>query len=75
MEVKKKLRCPIAAPGAMIAALIGLVMTIINITKGDWINALVAFGLMMIAMPFIRIVFMVHSTNDRLDEIEQKLNK
>ncbi len=60
-------------PGAVIAALIGISGVVYAIKQGDWIAASMFFGLFMMATPFIRFVLMVHSANDRLDELERKL--
>ena len=75
MEAKKKLRCPLGVPGGIIAALIGLVGIILNIINFNGFNLAVSFGLFIIAMPFVRVTLMVHSANDRLDELESKLGK
>ena len=75
MEEKKKLRCPMGVPGAVIAALIGIAGILYTVKHGDWIAASMFFGLFMMAAPFIRFVLMVHSANDRLDELEKKLDK
>jgi hypothetical protein len=73
MEEKKKLRCPMGVPGAVIAALIGIAGVVYTLKQGDWIAAAMFFGLFMMATPFIRFVLMVHDANDRLDELEKKL--
>ena len=75
MEAKKILRCPLGVPGGIIAALIGLVGIILNIINFNGFNLAVSFGLFIIAMPFVRVTLMVHSANDRLDELESKLGK
>jgi hypothetical protein len=77
MEPKKKLRCPLGVPGAIISALIGLAGIIMNIVNFDTFNLLVSIALLLLAMPFVRVTMMVHSANDRLDAIEEhlKLNK
>ncbi|MEI6122011.1 MAG: hypothetical protein WCQ95_00145 [Bacteroidota bacterium] len=75
MEKKKKLRCPIGVPAGIIAALIGLTGVIYNIIIKDWWAAITSFGLLLLAMPFVRIILMVHSANDRLDELESKTQK
>jgi len=77
MKTKKKLRCPIGIPGGILAALIGLIGTVVNIINPNWHGLLSSLALLLLAMPFIRITMMVHSANDRLDEIEEqlKLNK
>lgn len=75
MEKKKKLRCPLGIPGGIIAALVGLILLIVNLLHGDYLNALLAFALMLLGLPFVRVTMMVHLANDRLDEIEEKLNK
>ncbi|HAL64710.1 MAG: hypothetical protein XD81_0850 [Bacteroidetes bacterium 38_7] len=74
MEKKKKLRCPLGIPGGIIAALVGLILLIVNLINGDYLNALLAFALMLLGLPFVRVTMMVHLANDRLDEIEEKLN-
>jgi len=73
METKKKLRCPLGVPGAIIAALIGLIGVVANIVTFNWLGLITSFGLLLIALPFMRITMMVHSANDRLDELESKI--
>ena len=73
MEEKKKLRCPLGVPGGIIAALIGLIGVIVNIIDFNWFDLLSSFALLLLAMPFVRVTMMVHSANDRLDELENKL--
>jgi putative effector of murein hydrolase LrgA (UPF0299 family) len=73
MEKKKKLRCPLGVPGGIIAALIGLTGVIVNIVNFNWFELITSFALLLLAMPFVRVTMMVHSANDRLDELESKL--
>ena len=73
MEAKKKLRCPLGVPGAIIAALIGLVGIVLNIVTFNWFELVTSLALVLVALPFIRITMMVHSANDRLDELERKI--
>jgi putative effector of murein hydrolase LrgA (UPF0299 family) len=73
MEEKKKLRCPLGVPGGIIAALIGLIGVVVNIVNFNWFELVTSFALLLLAMPFIRVTMMVHSANDRLDELENKL--
>ncbi len=72
MEEKKKLRCPLGVPGGIIASLIGLIGIILNIINFNWFELLTSFALLMLAMPFIRVTMMIHTANDRLDELEKK---
>ncbi len=72
MEEKKKLRCPLGVPGGIIASLIGLIGIIVNIINFNWFELLTSFALLMLAMPFIRVTMMIHTANDRLDELEKK---
>ena len=75
MEAKKKLRCPLGVPGGIIAALIGLAGIVMNIINFNGFNLAISFGLFIMAMPFVRVTLMVHSANDRLDELESKIGK
>lgn len=75
MEEKKKLRCPLGIPGGIIAALIGLIGVIVNIINFNWFELITSFALLLLALPFVRVTMMVHMANDRLDEIENKLEK
>ncbi len=75
METKKKLRCPIGVPSGILAALIGLIGVIINIIHFNWFELLTSLALLLLAMPFVRIIMMMHSANDRLDELEAKRNE
>lgn len=75
MEKKKKLRCPIGVPAGIIAALLGLTGIIYNSINFNLEGLLPSIGLFLIAMPFVRIIMMVHSANDRLDELESKIGK
>ena len=75
MEAKKKLRCPIGIPAGIVAALIGLTGVIVNSITFNWFQLMISFGLLLLSMPFVRITMMVHSANDRLDELESKLGK
>lgn len=69
---KKPLRCPMGVPGGIIAALTGLAGIIISAMNSEWLTMALSFGLLMVSLPFVRITMMVHSANDRLDELEKK---
>ena len=73
MEAKKKLRCPLGIPGAIIATLIGLVGIVLNIVTFNWFELVTSLALVLVALPFMRITMMVHSANDRLDELESRI--
>jgi hypothetical protein len=75
MEEKKKLRCPLGVPGGILAAVIGLAGVVINIMNQHWFGMLTSLGLVLVALPFVRITMMVHKSNDRLDELEKKIQK
>ena len=75
MENKKKLRCPMGVPGGVLAALIGLVGAVYSAIQSEWITFSLFFGLFMLASPFIRFIMMVHSANDRLDELEKRMDQ
>ena len=70
MEKKKKLRCPLGIPGGMIATLIGLVGIVVNIMDFNWFNLAISAALFLLGAPFMRVTMMIHSANDRLDELE-----
>lgn len=70
----KKLRCPLGVPGGIVAALIGLIGIIINVVDLNWLGIATSAALLLIALPFVRVTMMIHSANDRLDEIEKKLS-
>jgi len=72
---KQPLRCPMGVPGGIIAALTGLAGIIISAVNGEWLTLALSAGLLLIALPFIRVTMMVHSANDRLDELEKKTSK
>ena len=72
MEVKKKLRCPLGVPGGILAAMIGLIGIVLNIIHFSWFEMLISIALLLLATPFVRVTMMVHSANDRLDELESK---
>ncbi|PKP31324.1 MAG: hypothetical protein CVT99_09240 [Bacteroidetes bacterium HGW-Bacteroidetes-16] len=75
MEAKKKLRCPLGVPGGILAALIGLTGVVVNIIHFNWFELITSLALLLLAMPFVRVMMMVHAANDRLDELESKMNK
>jgi hypothetical protein len=75
MEKKKKLRCPIGIPGGIIATILAITGIVLNSLDFNWFGLLISIALLLVAMPFIRIIMMVHSANDRLDEIESKLKE
>ncbi len=75
METKKKLRCPLGIPGGMIATLIGLVGIIFYSMNFEWMGLITSIALFLIGGPFVRVTMMVHSANDRLDELESKTGK
>ncbi|MDO9510986.1 MAG: hypothetical protein Q7J34_04445 [Bacteroidales bacterium] len=75
MEQKKKLRCPMGVPGGIIAAIIGLVGIIVNSIDFCWISLLTSIALFLIAAPFVRVTMMIHTANDRLDELERKMKE
>ncbi|QKG79642.1 hypothetical protein [Tenuifilum thalassicum] len=74
-ETKKPLRCPLGVPGGVIAALIALVGVVVSILQTDWFQLGLSLALLLIAMPFVRVTMMVHSANDRLDAIEEKMKE
>ena len=73
MENKKKLRCPIGMPAGIISALLGITGIIGNSIDFNWLGLITSIALLLLAMPFVRIIMMVHSANDRLDELESKI--
>ena len=73
MEAKKKLRCPLGIPGAVLASIIAIIGIVVNIVHFNWFELLTSFGLLLVALPFMRVTMMVHSANDRLDELENKV--
>ena len=75
MEEKKKLRCPLGVPGGILATLIGLAGIILNSVNFNLSGLLVSIALFLMGAPFVRITMMVHSANDRLDELESKMNQ
>ncbi len=79
MEGKKKLRCPLGVPGGIIAALIGLSGMVCSLMHTDlpyaWHGFAISLALFLIGGPFVRITMMVHAANDRLDELEKKIDK
>jgi hypothetical protein len=36
---------------------------------------MISIALFLLAMPFVRVTMMIHSANDRLDELEKRLSK
>jgi len=75
MEQKKKLRCPIGIPAGIFAAVIGIIGIVYNSINFNWFELITSIALLMLAMPFVRIIMMVHSANDRLDDLESKIQK
>ncbi|PKP08267.1 MAG: hypothetical protein CVU09_16390 [Bacteroidetes bacterium HGW-Bacteroidetes-4] len=74
MMEKKKLRCPLGVPGGIFAALMGLVGVVVNIINFNLFGLITSLALMFLGLPFVRVTMMIHSANDRLDAIEEKLN-
>ena len=79
MEAKKKIRCPLGVPGGIVAALIGLAGMVCSLMHLDmpyaWHGFAVSLALFLIAGPLVRITMMIHSANDRLDELEKNMDK
>ncbi|MFA6582393.1 MAG: hypothetical protein WCS79_11355 [Paludibacter sp.] len=75
MQEKKKLRCPLGVPGGVIATLLGLVGIVANIIHFEWLGLITSTALFLLGAPFVRFVLMVHDANDRLDELERKINE
>lgn len=73
MEEKKKLRCPLGVPGGIIATLIGIAGIVLNLIDYNLFGLLISVALFLIGGPFVRVTMMVHSANDRLDELEKKM--
>jgi len=71
---KKKLRCPLGVPGGLFAVLMGLVGVVVNIINFNLFGLVLSLALMLLGLPFVRVTMMIHSANDRLDVIEEKLN-
>lgn len=69
---KKPLRCPMGVPGGIIAALTALAGIILSAMNSEWLTMALSVGLLLVALPFVRVTMMIHSANDRLDEIEKK---
>jgi len=69
---KKPLRCPMGVPGGIVAALTGLAGIIISAMNSEWMTLALSAGLLLVALPFVRVTMMIHSANDRIDEIEKK---
>ena len=75
MEQKKKLRCPMGVPGGIIAVLIGLTGIIVNSINFNWLGLITSLALFLLGGPFVRVTMMIHSANDRLDELERKMGE
>lgn len=60
-------------PGGIFALLIGLAGIVFNFFEFNWISLGMSIALFLLGGPFVRVTTMVHSANDRLDEIEKKL--
>jgi len=75
MEEKKKLRCPLGVPGGILATLIGLTGIILNSVNFNLSGLLFSIALFLIGGPFVRVTMMIHSANDRLDEMERKMEE
>jgi len=75
MEQKKKLRCPLGVPGGIIAAFVGLVGLVANSIDFNWLGLITSLALFLLGGPFVRVTMMIHSANDRLDELERKLEE
>jgi hypothetical protein len=75
MDQKQKLRCPAGVPGGIMAAMIGLTGIVYSFIDFSWMGLATSVALLFIAMPFIRVTMMNHTANDRLDEIEAKMEK
>ena len=75
MEEKKKLRCPLGVPGGILATLIGLAGIILNSVHFNPSGLLISVALFSLGAPFVRVTMMVHSANDRLDELERKMEE
>lgn len=69
---KKPLRCPMGVPGGIVASLTGLAGIIISAMNSEWMTLALSAGLLLVALPFVRVTMMIHSANDRLGEIEKK---
>ena len=59
-------------PGGIIAVLLGLTGIIANSICFNWIGLITSIALFLLGGPFVRVTMMVHSANDRLDELERK---
>ena len=75
MEEKKKNRCPLGVPGGVLATIIGLTGIILNSVHFNLSGLLVSIALFLLGAPFVRFTMMVHSANDRLDELERKMEE
>ena len=59
-------------PAGIVAALTGLAGIIISAMNSEWMTLALSAGLLLVALPFVRVTMMIHSANDRIDEIEKK---
>jgi len=71
-EEKRKLRCPMGIPAGILSVLIGLAGIIIGVIHKELTTVLFGAALFLMGGPLARVTMMVHSANDRLDEIENK---
>lgn len=59
-------------PGGIIAVVIGITGIVMNSMNFNLTGLLVSIALFLLGGPFVRVTMMVHSANDRLDELERK---
>ena len=62
-------------PGGIIAVLVGLTGIIVNSICFNWMGLITSVALFLLGGPFVRVTMMVHSANDRLDELERKVGE
>ena len=67
----KKLRCPMGIPAGILAVLIGLAGIILGIIHKELTTILFGVALFFMGGPIARVTMMVHSANDRLDDLEK----
>lgn len=71
MSEEKKLRCPMGIPAGIIAVLIGLAGIVLGVLHKELSTVLFGAALFLMGGPLARVTMMVHSANDRLDELEK----
>ncbi len=71
----KKSRCPMGIPAGILSVLIGLTGIILGIIHKEVTTIIFGVALFFLGGPLAGLTMMMHSANDRIEELEKSIKK